>query len=177
MHLGGGDHLDGLGHTCAQICQIVVLSCLRGTSVKIPASKLRPRPQPCPDPAYRLKHCRFPNIPVCQAAFRLCILAPADMDQFNFFVCADWNTAAVGEACDSSQPGKIMRGDSRQMFHHLECRSTANQSKRGFVFHAAVLQSAKSNPKLIVVHEQSDTGRNVIELPCGVDPHVRQIIN
>ena len=99
------------------------------------------------------------------------------MDQFDFFVCSHWNAAPVGEACDSSQPGKIMRGDSSQMFHHLECRSAANQSKRGFVFYAAVLQSAKPDPKLIVIHEQSHAGRDVIELPCGVDPHVRQIIN
>ena len=99
------------------------------------------------------------------------------MDQFDFFVCAYRNAATVGEACDSSQSGKIMRGDSRQMFHHLECRSAANQSKRGFVFHAAVLQPAKPDPKLIVIHEQSDAGRNVVELPCGVDPHVRQAVN
>ena len=99
------------------------------------------------------------------------------MDKFDFFVCAHWNAATVGEACDSSQPGKIMRSDSRKMFHHLERRSAANQSKRGFVFYAAVLQAAKPDPKLIVVYEQSDAGRNVVELPCGVDPHVHQIIN
>ena len=99
------------------------------------------------------------------------------MNQFDFFICADRNAAPVGEACDSSQPGKIMRGDSRQMFHHLERRSAANQSKRGFVFHAAVLQSAKPDPKLIVIHEQSDAGRDVVELPCGVDPHMRQVVN
>ena len=99
------------------------------------------------------------------------------MDQFDFFVCAYRNAAPVGEAGDSPQPGKIMRGDSRKMFHHLECRSATDQSKRGFVFHAAVLQSAKPDPKLIVIHEQSDAGRDVIELPCGVDLHVRQIIN
>ena len=85
------------------------------------------------------------------------------MDQFDFFVGTYRNAAAVGEACDSSQPGKIMRGDSRQMFHHLECRSAANQSKRGFVLHTAVLKSAKPDPKLIVIHEQSDAGRDVIE--------------
>ena len=99
------------------------------------------------------------------------------MDQFDFFVCAYRNATAVGQACDSSQPGKIMRGDSSQMFHHLECRSTANQSKRGFIFHTAVLKPAKPDPKLIVIHEQSDAGRDVVELPCGVDPHVRQVVN
>ena len=52
----------------------------------------------------------------------------------NYKVIAIVFLAAVGEVCDSSQSGKIMRGDSRQKFHHLECRSAANQSKRAIPY-------------------------------------------